>query len=66
MIFVGSVEVQWKCCGAVEVQWTCRVDVQRKCSGGGGESAVEVKSALRASLCGGSPRVKDPATLFIE
>ena len=61
----------------MDVQWTCSgsvVELQGICGGGAVEVEVEVevkvevkvKSALRASLCGGSPRVEDPAILFIE
>ena len=54
-------DVPWKFnASAGEVQGKCResaVEVEAKVE-------VEVKSALRASFCGGSPRVEDPATLI--
>ena len=41
-----------RCCGEVEVEAET-------------EAEVDVNSALRASLCGGPPRVEDPTSLLL-
>ena len=57
--------MQWECTGgAVEVQWKCSGSTVGVEVEGEVEAEVEVKSALRANLCGGFPRVEDPATLI--
>ena len=67
-----ALEVPWTCSGSAgEVQGKCResaVDVEAEAKVEVEvevEVKVKVKSALRATLCGGPPRVEDPATLFI-